>query len=832
MTLLRVSIASAIASMSALLFAGTASSQSGDAAGAPAAASATPGSLPAFSVPSGGFTPDTAKGFFTQYCITCHNQYAKIGDMVLDTRDFEHIAADADVWERVVRKLNAGAMPPQGMPRPGPDAYKSMVSWLTASLDAASASNPNPGRSSIHRLNRTEYGNAIRDLLGLEIDASEFLPADDEGYGFDNIADVLRVSPSLLEQYLAASAKIASLAVGDPETPAVISVFRAPPDLAQGEHVEGLPLGTRGGLKIRHNFPLDASYDFAVFLRRNIVGYMTGLEWEHELEISIDGQRVFLAQVGGREDNEASDKNMSAAANAIDERLRTRVFVPAGPHEVSIAFLERSRAESHEPLEQHTMNLDLQDMNGLPIVDYVNLAGPFDATGLGATPSRDRIFVCRPESVREEQPCAERILTKLAHTAYRRPVTQKDLDLLLQFYHSGRESDGFDAGIRSALRVLLTSPDFLFRSEPDPKDVAPGATYAVDDLALASRLAFFLWSSLPDEPLLEAAERGKLSDPKVYDAQVRRMLADPRATALVTNFAGQWLYLRNLRSTRPDAQEYPNFDENLREAMRRETELFFESIMREDRSVPELLTANYTFVNQRLAEHYGIPNVYGSHFRRITVENSARIGLLGHGSIHTVTSYPNRTSPVLRGKYILTNILGTPPPAPPPDVPALEENAPGAAPKSVRARLEQHRANPVCATCHNVMDPIGFALENFDAVGAWRTKEPGGAIDSSGQMANGTPVDGPDTLRAALTAEPEHFVGIVTEKLLTYALGRGLEAYDMPTVRSIVREAAQHDYRFSAVVLGIANSPAFRMKVAQDPAAATTTTASVAPPRQ
>jgi hypothetical protein len=839
MTLQRVSIA-ALAALAALMIASAANAQTGDAAtGASEGVAATPSSvapstangLPTVSVPPGGFTPDTAKGFFTQYCIACHNQYAKIGDMVLDTRDFEHIANDAEVWERVVRKLNAGAMPPQGMPRPERNVYESMVSWLTTSLDAASAAHPNPGRSSLHRLNRAEYGNAIRDLLALEVDASEFLPADDEGYGFDNIADVLRVSPSLLEQYLSASAKIASLAVGDPDTPAVISTFRAPPDLAQGEHIEGLPLGTRGGVKIKHNFPLDASYDFSVFLRRNIVGYMTGLEWAHELEISIDGQRVFLAQVGGEEDNRASDENMSAAGNAIDERLRTRVPVSAGPHEVSIAFLERSRAETHEPLELHTRNLDLQDMNGLPTVDYALISGPHEARGLGDTPSRDKIFVCRPDNLREEEPCATEILTTLARTAYRRPVTQEDLALLLEFYHSGRESGGFDAGIRSAIRVLLTSPDFLFRGEPDPRDAAPGSIYPVGDLALASRLAFFLWSSVPDEELLSAAERGKLSDPKVYEAQVRRMLADPRANALVTNFAGQWLYLRNLESAKPDVNEYPNFDENLRDALRRETELLFDSIMREDRSVVELLTADYTFVNQRLAEHYGIPNVYGSHFRRIAVHNPTRIGLLGHGSIHTVTSYPNRTSPVLRGKYILTNILGTPPPAPPPNVPALEENMPGAAPKSVRARLEQHRANPVCATCHNVMDPIGFALENFDAVGAWRTQEPGGAVDSSGQMANGTPVNGPETLRAALTAEPEHFVGIVTEKLLTYALGRGLEPYDMPTVRAIVREAAEHDYRFSAVVLGIANSPAFRTKIAHDDAAGTTT-ASVDPARR
>jgi hypothetical protein len=466
-------------------------------------------------------------------------------------------------------------------------------------------------------------------------------------------------------------------------------------------------------------------------------------------------------------------------------------------------------------------------MNGLPVVDYANVAGPFNATGLGDTPSRRKIFTCEPESTRAEGPCAEQILATLARTAYRRPVTSADVEQLLEFYPAGREQGSFENGIRSALRVLLTSPEFLFRRETDPPGAAPGTLYAVDDLALASRLSFFLWSSLPDEELLRLAEHGRLSEPRNYERQVRRLLADPRAAALVDNFAGQWLYLRNLQSARPDVQEFPNFDENLREAMRRETEMFFASIMREDRSVMELLTADYTFVNQRLAEHYGIANVYGSHFRRITVENPARIGLLGQGSIHTVTSYPNRTSPVLRGKYILTNILGTPPPAPPPDVPALAENAPGQAARSVRARLEQHRANPVCATCHNVMDPIGFALENFDAIGAWRTKEPGGAIDSSGQMANGTPVDGPTTLRAALTAEPEHFAGIVTEKLLTYALGRGLEAFDMPTVRAIVRAAANDNYRFSAIVLGIANSPAFTQKTAQQ--SATTTTAFVQP---
>jgi cytochrome c5 len=800
----------------------------GHAAAQPSNDAATAAAAPPTSA-SQQFSPETAKAFFTQYCVTCHNQYAKIADVVLDIRDYEHVGADPDLWERVVRKLNAGAMPPKGMPRPEPSAYKSMVGWLTTSLDAAVADHPNPGRASIHRLNRAEYGNAVRDLLGLEIDATDLLPADDEGYGFDNIADVLRVSPSLLEQYLSASAKVASLAVGDPATPPVIGVYRVPPDLAQANHIEGLPLGTRGGILIKHNFPLDASYDFAVFLRRNIVGYMVGLEWAHELEVSIDGERVFLAQVGGPEDNKKSDANMSATANEIDERLRTRVFVTAGPHEVSVAFLDRSKAETQEPLELHTRNLDLQDMNGIPVVDYVNLSGPYDATGVGDTPSRHKIFVCEPSSLRDETPCATKILTRLAHLAYRRPVTPQDVELLVDFFHQGREQgNSFDAGIRTALRVLLTSPDFLFRSEPDPAGVAPGSLYAVTDLDLASRLSFFLWSSLPDEPLLTLAEHGKLSEPKVYEQQIRRMLADPRAKAIVDNFASQWLYLRNLQSARPDAEEFPNFDENLRRAMRTETELFFDSIVREDHNVLDLLTASYTFVNQRLAEHYGIDGVYGSQFRRITLTDPTRFGLLGQASIHTVTSYANRTSPVLRGKYILTNILGTPPPAPPANVPSLTENAPGKEARSVRARLEEHRNNPVCATCHNVMDPIGFALENFDAIGAWRTKEPGGAIDSSGQMANGTPVNGPETLRAALTADPAQFVGIVTEKLLTYALGRGLEPYDMPTVRSIVRGAAADDYKFSSLVLGIANSTAFRTKVAQQPEV--TTTSAFVPP--
>ena len=759
-----------------------------------------------------------------RYCLDCHNEIDREAGLVLERIDLADTSANADTFEKIARKLRGRLMPPPGGPRPDERTVEEFVAYLETSLDVAAELNPTLGRMSIHRLNRSEYGNAVRDLLAVEIDPAEYLPADDEGYGFDNIADILRVSPSLLEQYLAASSRVASLAVGDPETPAVSTVYRVPPDLAQAEHVEGLPLGTRGGTLIRHNFPLDAEYDFSVFLVRNIVGYMTGLEWPHELEITIDGERVFLAPVGGEEDNAMSDANFSAAANAIDERLRTRIFVEAGPRDVGVAFIRRNSAETHEPLELHTRDLDLQNMNGLPIVDYVMIGGPYDAVGPGETPSRDRIFSCMPEVGEDELACAEEILARIGRLAFRGPVTDASMASLLDFWRAGREGGTFDSGIRNALRVILTSPEFLFREAPAPEGAAPGTIYALDDLALASRLSFFLWSSIPDDELLDLAEEGSLGDPEVYAAQVARMLADPRAYAVVENFAGQWLFLRNLQSARPDVEMFPNFDENLRRAMRRETELLFESIVREDRSVTDLLTADYTFVNERLARHYGMTGIYGSHFRRVAVTEEARLGLLGHASILTVTSYPNRTSPVLRGKWVMENILGTPPPPPLPNVPALEENEPGAAARSVRERLAEHRANPVCAACHDPLDPLGLALENFDAVGRWRTREPGGEVDPSGQLADGTPVDGVVSLREALTSEPDQFVGVFTEKLLTYALGRGLEYYDMPAVRSIVRQAAADDYRFSAVIRAIVTSDRFRMNVVQlesDPDATT-----------
>ncbi len=759
-----------------------------------------------------------------KYCVTCHNQQAKTAGLMLDKMDLNHLPEGAQTWEKVILKLRGGMMPPQGRPRPDSASVDSFVNWLETSLDRAPNALGNPGRSPLHRLNRTEYGNAIHDLLGLDINVSDLLPADDESDGFDNIADVLKVSPSLLEQYLAASTKISSLAVGDPSTVPVSQVYPVPPDLAQEDHVEGLPLGTRGGTLIHHNFPLDAQYDFSVALLQNIVGYVTGLEYPHQLEISIDGKRVFLAPVGGEEDNKMSDANLGIAKDTLDARLKTRVFVTAGPHAVAVAFLRKNSSESDEPLQPFTRDLDLQNMNGIPLIDHVQITGPFEAKGSGDTPSRRRIFSCHPNKPTnkptDETACAKQILGTLARRAYRGPVSDKDLETLLGFYQSGRNHSNFEYGIENALRLVLASPRFIFRAQPDPPSAAPGSTYRVNDLELASRLSFFLWSTIPDDQLLDLATQGKLKDAAVLDQQVKRMLADPRSQALVSNFAGQWLYLRNVQSESPNQDDFPNFDDNLRQAMRRETELFFQSILREDRNVLDLLNADYTFVNDRLAKHYGIPNIYGSQFRRVTITDENRRGLLGQASILTVTSQPNRTSPVLRGKWILENLMGTPPPAPPPNVPPLKENDEGAKAQSVRALLEEHRKNPPCSTCHAVMDPLGFSLENFDAIGKWRTKDPSGPVDASGQLADGTAVNGPVALRKALMKHPEQFVRTLTYKLMVYGLGRPLEYYDMPTVRTIERDAAKDNYHFSSLIMGIVKSTPFQMKKAQ-PAAGT-----------
>ena len=755
------------------------------------------------------------RAMLDQYCVECHNQDLKTAGLMLDKMDLNHVADGAQTWEKVILKLRGGMMPPKGNPRPDQASLDSFVSWLETSLDTAPGATSNPGRSPLHRLNRTEYGNAIHDLLGLDLSVAEFLPADDESDGFDNIADVLKVSPSLLEQYLVASTKIASLAVGDPSITPVSQVFPVPPDLAQEDHVEGLPLGTRGGILIHHNFPLDADYDFGVFLLQNIVGYVTGLEYAHQLEISIDGVRVFLAPVGGEEDNKMSDANLGIAKDALDARLKKRIHVSAGPHAVAVTFPRRNSSESDEPLQPFTRDLDLQNMNGIPLIDHVQITGPFEAKGPGDTPSRRRIFACHPAAAKDETPCAKQILSAISRRAYRGQTTDKDMETLLSFYQAGRNRSTFEYGIENALRLILASPKFIFRYQPDPTTIVPGSVYRVSDIELASRLSFFLWSTLPDDQLLDLATQGKLKDSSVLEQQVKRMLADPKADALVSNFAGQWLYLRNIQSVSPNEDDFPNFDDNLRQAMRRETELFFGSIMREDRNVLDLLNADYTFVNDRLAKHYGIPNIYGSHFRRVKITDENRKGLLGQASILTVTSQPNRTSPVLRGKWILENLMGTPPPAAPPNVPPLKENDEGAKVQSVRALLEEHRKNAPCSTCHAVMDPLGFSLENFDAIGGWRVKDASGPVDASGELADGTAVNGPVALRKALMKHPEQFVRTMTAKMMTYALGRGLEYYDMPTVRSIERAASGKNDRFSELVLGIVESAPFQMKRAQ-----------------
>jgi hypothetical protein len=766
--------------------------------------------------PAPALSPATERALLDKYCVTCHNQKLKTAGLMLDKADVDHIGDGAEVWEKVVRKIHGGTMPPLGMPRPDQATLDSFASSLETSLDRAAISRPEPGRAGMHRLNRAEYQNAVRDLLALKIDVASLLPADDESNGFDNMADVLRVSPSLLEQYLSASRTVSSLAIGDRGLGPVAQVYQLPPTLAQAEHIEGLPLGTRGGILIHQNFPLDGDYEFSTFLLRNIVGYMPGLEYPHQLEITVDGVRIFLSHVGGEEDNKMMDTNLGLAGNTIDARLRVRVPLKAGPHDVAVDFIEKNHSESVEPLQPFTRNLDLQDMNGIPIINRVQITGPFAATGSGDTPSRRRIFVCRPGSESDELPCAKKIISTLARRAYRRPVTDADIEILLSFYQKGRNKGSFDAGIETAMRLILSDPKFLYRIELDPANPVPGTINRISDPELASRLSFFLWSTIPDDELLTVATQGKLKDPVILAQQVKRMLADPKAEALVTNFASEWLFLRNLQSVNPASDDFPNFDENLRQAFRTETEMFVGSVMREDRNVTDLLTANYTFVNERLAKHYGIPNIYGSQFRRVTVTDDARRGLLGQGSILTVTSYPTRTSPVLRGKWILENILGTPPPAPPPNVPALKESDEGGKVTTVRERMEEHRRNPACATCHRVMDPLGFSLDNFDAIGQWRSKEAGLPIDASGQLADGTKVNGVVDLRRALLLHPERFVGTMTEKLMTYALGRGLEYYDMPVVRSIARDAARNDDRFSSLVIGIVKSTPFQMRRARE----------------
>ena len=766
------------------------------------------------------------RALLDRYCVTCHNtamvtgagdpasplvaQLRSVG-LTLDTLDLSDVGAHAADWERVVRKMRGGVMPPAGRPRPDDAEAGRFLDWLEGELDDAWATTRDPGRTAtLHRLNRTEYRNAVRDLLAVELEADDLLPADDASFGFDNIGGVLRMSQALMERYLAAARSVSRLAVGGPPPAVAADTYEAAQDLSQHARVERLPFGTRGGLHIEHLFPQDADYDVRIQLSN-----ARRLAETHDLEVTIDGEQVELITVGPPAEGEA--ENPYAQASSIDLRLP----VAAGPREVGVTFFRKPAAlveQVRNPFPNPRVAGNPGGLAGAqPFVQSVTITGPYEATGASGTPSRARIFTCQPAAEADEPACAREILTTLARRAYRRTPTGEELDVLLDFHDQGRAGGGFEDGIELALRRLLVSPEFLYRIETDPDGGAPGAPYRVPDVELASRLSFFLWSSIPDDALLDAAEAGRLSDPAELERQVRRMIADPRSETLTTNFAAQWLQLRNLETTvRPGDPFSVAFDESLRQSMLRETALFVDDVVRSDRGIVELLTADYTFLNERLAEHYGIPGVTGSHFRRVThAADSPRRGILGHGSILTLTSHAIRTSPVLRGKWILDNVLGTPPPDPPANVPALNDQRTQAKRPTLRERMEEHRDNPACSACHAMIDPTGFALENFDAIGRWReVDESFYPIDPSGVLPDGRSFGSVGEMRDALASRPEQFVTTVTEKLMTYALGRGLDYYDMPTVRRIVRDAAP-DYRIQSVILGIVTSDPFLMRRSQ-----------------
>ena len=742
-------------------------------------------------------SPPHFQTVLNRYCVTCHNERLKTAGLVLEGIDIENISEGAPVWEKVLRKLRAGQMPPAGMPRPDQATYDSFATYLEAELDNEADVNPNPGRiAAAHRLNRTEYTNAVRDLFALEMDGGSLLPTDDNRYGFDNISDALTISPSLMERYLSAAEKIARLAVGDTSIPAALETYEISDNFMQQDHVsEDLPFGSRGGIAIRHYFPLDGEYLIKFDLRKVggglYAGQLIGFQHPNKLDIRLDGARVGHFTIGGE--------------NRTDEGLEVRIPVKAGMRVVGVSF-------EKESMLPEGASRNSRVTSGL---SAVTIGGPYESQGAAGTASRQKIFLCRPTTAIEEEPCALEILSFLARRAYRRPVSDGDVQPLLELYRAGLSRGGFEAGIQMAVQGILVSPAFLFQTERDPEHFDSGPAYPISDIKLASRLSFFLWSSIPDDELLDLAEQGALSNPVVLERQVHRMLADPRSKALVRNFGEQWLQTRSVPSKSVDRGTFRDFDENLREALQWETELFFESIVGEDRSVVDLLGADYTFLNERLAQHYGISGIYGSQFRRVNLGDEARKGLLGQGSILMVTSYNTRTSPVLRGKWVLENILGTPPPPPPPNVPSLKDNQDTRA-MTMRERMAQHSTNPVCASCHKMMDPLGFALENFDAIGRWRTKIGDKIIDVSGELPDGTKFQGPVELREILLNRQEEFVDTFTERLLTYALGRGVEYFDRPAIRKILREAAP-DYRWSALTLGIVKSIPFRMRRPQTP---------------
>ena len=743
------------------------------------------------------------------YCIGCHSgprPFAGLNLQNLDTANFE---TNGIIWEKLARKLRDRQMPPAGLARPDEATYDELVKYIETGRDHLAEVKPNPGRPTLHRLNRTEYGNAVHDLLALEIDVAELLPADDIGYGFDNIGDVLQVSPVLLERYLSASRKISRAAVGDTTMPVAYQTYTIPHGLVQAERLsEAAPIGSRGGTTIRHLFPVDGEYEISVTLQRNRDDEYLGLERERKLDLRIDDRRLRLFTIAA-----SGKKVVLGGGTPPDAHLKIRVPVKAGSRELAATFLKDTKLQEGiiERIRDDVVTTYLEGVGTISVV------GPFNVQGPGQTVTRDKIFICRPTGPADEQACAEKILSNLAHRAYRRPIGADDMPQLLSLYRQGAQNGGFEAGVRLGLQKILVSPEFLFRAEVDPAGATPGAIYRISSVELASRLSFFLWSSIPDDELLAVAESGRLSEPSVMQAQVKRMLADPRSEALVKNFSGQWLYLRNIARIVPDTTSFPKFDENLRYALAKETELLIESQVREDRSVADLLSTDYTFMNERLAEHYGLKGVYGNEFRRVKLDDPKRHGLLGQASILTVTSYPNRTAPTIRGKWVLEQLLGTPPPPPPPNVPSLKDDA-TTQKLTMRQRMELHRSNPACAVCHRMMDPLGFALENFDGLGRWReSTAPGaGPIDSSGVLPDGTQFNGPAGLREVLMKKRDMFVETFTERLLTYALGRGVEEYDHAVLRKIARDAAADNQKWSSIILGIVNSTPFQMRRVSD----------------
>ena len=782
-------------------------------------------SAAATSVPSGpsGFDAKTARAFLNQYCISCHNTKAPqpAADPVdLEKANFDSLLADAETWERVLHKLSVRAMPPQDMPRPKESDYVGFTTWLANSIDKAwAARGLQPGRYVVHRLNRAEYGNAIRDLLALDVDVTSLLPSDDADFGFDNIAASLKTSPMLLDRYVTAAQRISTLAVGNPKAAPGTMEYSISREFSQNAYIEGLPLGTRGGTVVRHIFPADGEYKLAARLFRGVEEGYVGVEGNdtpHTFVITIDGEEVFSTTIGGPEDHEKQAKSLTEMKPVIDDRMTGRVKVTAGSHDVGFTWRERPAKEQSVWQPSLRDSQEIHMVGGVPKIRTATIEGPYNVTGVSASPSRDRVFVCRPATKADETPCATRILTNLARRAYRRTVPAADMAAPLDFYKQARQNgESFDAGIRAGLARILSSTSFIYRMEDDAPGVKPGVAHRISDVELASRLSFFFWSSIPDDKLLNLATSGQLRQPGVLAAQVKRMIADERADALVSNFTGQWLQLRNLESkVSPDLLMFPDFDDNIRKGFRRETEMLFGYILRNDRSTMELLNADYTFLNERLAKHYGVPGVYGERFRQVKLNDPNRFGLLGHGSVLSLTALATRTSPVFRGVYVLTTFMDTPPPPAPPNVPALEASNEGkeTVTKSVREQLQLHRQNQPCASCHRVIDPPGFALENFNSVGQWRTTDNGSKVDANGVLADGSRLNGPIELREAILRRPEAFASVVTERMMVYALGRGLEPSDMPVVRRIVRKSGENGFRLSSIVSEIINSAPFQMR--------------------